>query len=135
MRMDSIERDVIIINPYRFKNPSAQTEWEAKSIQKDNLKNLDKTYKESSTELSKQVNQNFNISQEELKKIIEEIKHKMSMLEKYLQINIDEQLQMPISKIIDMRTEEVIRQIPPEWIVEILRRVEELRGVFYSKEV
>jgi len=133
--MDSIERDVIIINPYRFKNPSAQTEWEAKSIQKDNLKNLDKTYKESSTELSKQVNQNFNISQEELKKIIEEIKHKMSMLEKYLQINIDEQLQMPISKIIDMRTEEVIRQIPPEWIVEILRRVEELRGVFYSKEV
>jgi len=29
---------------------------------------------------------------------------------------------MPISKIIDMRTEEVIRQIPPEWVVEILKK-------------
>jgi len=56
------------------------------------------------------------------------------MIEKYLQIDIDQQLRMPISKIIDMRTEEIIRQIPPEWIVDILRRMEELRGVIYSKE-
>jgi flagellar protein FlaG len=33
-----------------------------------------------------------------------------------------------------MRTEEIIRQIPPDWIVDILRRMEELRGVIYSKE-
>ncbi|ODA44288.1 Flagellin protein FlaG [Thermodesulfovibrio sp. N1] len=74
------------------------------------------------------------MSQEELNRMMEEIRHKFSMLEKYLQIDIDEQLQIPISKIIDMRTEEVIRQIPPDWIVDILRRMEELRGVFYSKE-
>jgi flagellar protein FlaG len=66
--------------------------------------------------------------------MMEEIKHKFSMIEKYLQIDIDQQLRMPISKIIDMRTEEIIRQIPPEWIVDILRRMEELRGVIYSKE-
>jgi len=78
--------------------------------------------------------QKVAVSQEELNKMMEEIEHKFSMIEKYLQIDIDQQLRMPISKIIDMRTEEIIRQIPPEWIVDILRRMEELRGVIYSKE-
>jgi len=56
-------------------------------------------------------------------------------MERYLKIDIDSELKMPISKIIDMRTEEVIRQIPPEWVVDILRRMNELKGIFYAEEV
>ena len=128
MRLDGIDRETIIINPYRImetidhKNTQPiQTNHEKISLQND----LNK---------QKQNTEKVTISQEELNRMMEEIRHKFSMLEKYLQIDIDEQLQMPISKIIDMRTEEVIRQIPPDWIVDILRRMEELRGVLYSKE-
>lgn len=128
MRLDGIDREIVVINPYRKINvhtpeqgsesvhPQAQL---FRLKQESDVKNV----------------QTPTISQEELNKIVEELKHKFSLIDKYLKIDIDEQLKMPISKIIDMRTEEIIRQIPPEWIVDILRRMEELKGVFYAQEV
>ncbi|MGB9710628.1 MAG: flagellar protein FlaG [Thermodesulfovibrio sp.] len=129
MKVDGIERETIIINPYRH-TETDNTQTIIYANQKDIIKtenddNLSGTNK----------NQKITVSQQELNKMMEELRHKFSMLEKYLQIDIDQELQMPISKIIDMTTEEVIRQIPPEWIVEILRRMEELKGIFYSREV
>jgi flagellar protein FlaG len=131
MRLDGVDKETIIINPYRqTENVNLQN---TQPIQE----NITKISNQSQNDLTKQTKniQKVAVSQEELNKMMEEIKHKFSMIEKYLQIDIDQQLRMPISKIIDMRTEEIIRQIPPEWIVDILRRMEELRGVFYSKEV
>lgn len=130
MKLDGIEREQIIINPYRklevnFTNSQDNIQIQTGVNRKEQLND---------SNLIQNAQKN-TISQEELNKLMEELRHKFSMLEKYLQIDIDQQLKMPISKIIDMRTEEVIRQIPPEWIVEILRRMEELRGVLYSKEV
>lgn len=130
MRLDGLDREVITINPYR------QTEivnlQNTQTIQ-ENIAKISNQNQNDFTEQTKNT-QKVAVSQEELNKMMEEIKHKFSMIEKYLQIDIDQQLRMPISKIIDMRTEEIIRQIPPEWIVDILRRMEELRGVIYSKE-
>ncbi|GAQ95252.1 flagellar protein FlaG [Thermodesulfovibrio aggregans] len=130
MKLDGIEREQIIINPYRklevnFTNSQDNIQIQTGVNRKEQLND---------SNLIQNAQKN-TISQEELNKLMEELRHKFSMLEKYLQIDIDQQLQIPISKIIDMRTEEVIRQIPPDWIVEILRRMEELRGVLYSKEV
>lgn len=130
MKLDGIEREQIIINPYRklevnFTNSQDNIQIQTGVNRKEQLND---------SNLIQNAQKN-TISQEELNKLMEELRHKFSMLEKYLQIDIDQQLKMPISKIIDMRTEEVIRQIPPDWIVEILRRMEELRGVLYSKEV
>lgn len=128
MRLDGIDREIVVINPYRNINvhipeqalENVQTQAQLFSLkQESDAKNV----------------QNPTISQEELNRIVEELKHKFSLIDKYLKIDIDEQLKMPISKIIDMRTEEIIRQIPPDWIVDILRRLEELKGVFYAQEV
>lgn len=130
MKLDGIDKEIIMINPYR---QAESYTINAQSIQKSNLNSLDN--QKSLIQQNSNNSQKLAMSQEEINKMMEEIRHKFSMLEKYLQIDIDQQLQIPISKIIDMRTEEIIRQIPPEWIVEILRRMEELRGVFYAKEV
>lgn len=130
MKLDGIEKEVIMINPYRqaksdiiythsLQKESFNALSNQKSFEQENLDNFGK----------------ITMSQEELNRIMDEIKHKFSMLEKYLKIDIDAELKMPISKIIDMRTEEVIRQIPPEWLVDILKRMEELKGVFYYEEV
>ncbi len=128
MRLDGIEREIIAINPYR--NINVQDF-------KDRLKNLDSQIKISSQILEENAKdtEKLTIYQEDLNKLVEELRHKFNLIEKYLKINIDEQLKIPISRIIDMRTEEIIRQIPPEWIVDILRRMEELKGVFYQEEV
>jgi len=130
MRLDGLDREIITINPYR------QTEvvnlQNTQPIQ-ENIAKISNQNQNDFTEQTKNT-QKVTVSQEELNKMMEEIKHKFSMIEKYLQIDIDQQLRIPISKIIDMRTEEIIRQIPPDWIVDILRRMEELRGVIYSKE-
>lgn len=130
MKLDGIEKEVIIINPYRqAKSDIIYTQ----SLQKESLNSLSnqKSFEQENLDNSGKI----TMSQEELNRIMDEIKHKFSMLEKYLKIDIDAELKMPISKIIDMRTEEVIRQIPPEWLVDILKRMEELKGVFYYEEV
>ncbi|MCS7214658.1 MAG: flagellar protein FlaG [Thermodesulfovibrio sp.] len=130
MRLDGIEKEIIIINPFR------QIEVDAiynKSLQNNDLDSLN-----NQKSLIQKNSNNFQktaISQEELNRLMDEIRHKFSMLEKYLRIDIDRELKMTISKIIDMRTEEVIRQIPPDWLIEILKRMEELKGVFYNQEV
>ncbi|MEN2986234.1 MAG: flagellar protein FlaG [Thermodesulfovibrionaceae bacterium] len=125
MRVDGIEGETIIINPYRYPKTDIS---QNKALQLGDFKRIQIAFIEQSD------TKKTTISSEHLNRLMEELKHKFSMLEKYLKIQIDEILQIPISKIIDMRTEEVIRQIPPEWIVEILRRMEELKGIFYSKE-
>lgn len=127
MRLDGVDREIITINPYRRSNiDQIELPQLKEQIQLKNLTQPDETTKQ----LQKPV-----VSQEELNKIMEELRHKLNMLEKYLKIDIDSELKMPISKIIDMRTEEVIRQIPPEWVIDILRRMNELKGIFYAEEV
>lgn len=129
MRLEGVDRTVII-NP--FKKPQLENKL-VESLQQDSS-NI--TYKSKEILTGTENNtQRLTLSQEELNRMMEEIRHKFSLLEKYLQIDIDRELQIPISKIIDMTTEEVIRQIPPEWIIEILRRMEELKGIFYYEEV
>lgn len=128
MKLKGIEQEVVIINPYRQTKTDQNHPIQTASTQRMN--NLEQNLTNNQNNAKK-----LTVDQEELNKMMDELRHKFSMLEKYLQINIDDQLQMPISKIIDMRTEEVIRQIPPEWVVEILRRMDELKGVLYSKEV
>lgn len=127
MRLDGIGKEIIVINPYRninvqnFARESKKVEVEVKPFSQTD-------------EVTKEI-QKPSISQEELNKLVEELRHKFNLIDKYLKIDIDEQLKIPISRIIDMSTEEIIRQIPPDWIVDILRRMEELKGVFYAEEV
>lgn len=128
MRLDGIDREIVVINPYR--NINVHTPEQAL----ENVQAQAQLFSLKQDSDAKNV-QTPTISQEELNKIVEELKHKFSLIDKYLKIDIDEQLKMPISKIIDMRTEEIIRQIPPDWIIDILRRLEELKGVFYAQEV
>lgn len=127
MRLDGIGKEIIAINPYRNINVQ-KFEMESKKVELE-VKPFSQT-----DEIIKEI-QKPSVSQEELNKLVEELRHKFNLIEKYLKIDIDEQLKMPISRIIDMRTEEIIRQIPPDWIVDILRRMEELKGVFYAEEV
>lgn len=75
------------------------------------------------------------ISTEELNKLIEEIRRKFDMLNRYLRIDIDPELEIPVAKIIEKDTNKVIRQIPPEYILELMKKIDQMLGILLEKEV
>jgi flagellar protein FlaG len=75
-----------------------------------------------------------DIKPEELQKLIEEVKRKFDMLSKYLKIDIDRELEMPVVKIMERDTNRVIRQIPPDYLLELMKRIDQLLGLLVEKE-
>jgi len=78
---------------------------------------------------------NLKVTNEELQKIIQEIKRKLDFLNRYLKIEIDDQLEIPVVKIFERDTNRLIRQVPPDHILRLMRRIDEMLGVFLSERV
>lgn len=76
-----------------------------------------------------------DVRPEELQKLIEEVKRKFDMLSKYLKIDIDQDLGIPVVKIMEKDTNRVIRQIPPDYLLELMKRIDQLLGLLVEKEV
>jgi flagellar protein FlaG len=71
---------------------------------------------------------------EELKKIIEELQNKMSYLNKSLKIELDEEIKKPIVKIIDITSNEVIRQIPSDYVINIIKNINKMLGALVNEK-
>ena len=81
------------------------------------------------------VQEKRDIKPEELQKLIEEVKRKFDMLSKYLKIDIDRELEIPVVKIMERDTNRVIRQIPPDYLLELMKRIDQLLGLLVEREV
>ncbi|MFN3598972.1 MAG: flagellar protein FlaG [Aquificaceae bacterium] len=91
-------------------------------------------------EINKEMVQEANkseqrISSEELSKLMEEIKRKFDMLSKYLRIDIDSDLEIPVAKIIEKDTNKIIRQIPPEYLLDLMKKIDQTLGILLEREV
>jgi len=98
----------------------------------------DGTLKKLQREVDQQVQdaqEKRDIKPEELQKLIEEVKRKFDMLSKYLKIDIDQELEMPVVKIMEKDTNRVIRQIPPDYLLELMKRIDQLLGLLVEREV
>jgi len=97
----------------------------------------DGTLKKLQREVDQQVQdvqEKRDIKPEELQKLMEEVKRKFDMLSKYLKIDIDQELEMPVVKIMERDTNKVIRQIPPDYLLELMKRIDQLLGLLVEKE-
>jgi flagellar protein FlaG len=74
------------------------------------------------------------VNSQELQKLMEEIKRKFDMLSKYLRIDIDSELEIPVAKIIEKDTNRVIRQIPPEYLLDLMKKIDQMLGILLNKE-
>ncbi len=83
---------------------------------------------------------------QKLNKFLEILNRRLNPLEKELKVEIDKDLNIPIFKIIDKNTKEVLRQIPLEEVIKFLKnfekflklehiREEDLKGLLFKKEV
>jgi flagellar protein FlaG len=59
-----------------------------------------------------------NFNEEELKGVVKELNKLLSGLNRVLKVEIDKDLKMPVFKLIDLETKEVVRQIPLEEILK-----------------
>jgi len=97
----------------------------------------------SDTNLSKENNLNLEnikkniekLDEKQIENIFNSLKEKFDYMNKYLKIEIDKDLKEPVVKIIDKKTNEVIRQIPPEYLLELAKKIDNLEGFLYDKEV
>ncbi|WP_079653478.1 flagellar protein FlaG [Thermocrinis minervae] len=74
-----------------------------------------------------------NLSTEELQKILEEIRRKLDYFNIQLKIDIDKDLEIPVVKIINIETNEVIRQIPPEYLLELMKKIDQMLGILLER--
>jgi len=69
---------------------------------------------------------------EELKKILQELQNKFSYLNKSLKIELNEEIKEPVVKIIDITNNQVIRQIPPDYVINIIKNINKMLGVLVN---
>lgn len=65
---------------------------------------------------------------------MEKIVHTAKFFNKELHLEIEKDLNMVIVKVIDGETDEVIRQIPSEELVELSKKAKNLKGLLVDKE-
>lgn len=71
-------------------------------------------------------NKRADASQEEVKNQIEELQQFNQNIDRTLQFKVDEELGVTIVRVIDKETDELIRQFPPEELINLSRRLKEL---------
>jgi flagellar protein FlaG len=71
---------------------------------------------------------------EELKKILQELQNKISYLNKSLKIELNEEIKEPVVKIIDITSNEVIRQIPPDYVINIIKNINKMLGALVNEK-
>ena len=108
----------------RFMETSEQVriQREIKQQQKQQLEEAERLKKE-------------KLTPEVMQEIIEELKKKPSMLNTQLKIQIDKDTDILVVKVINKETNEVIRQIPPEYLLKIAKYLDEITGLLYNEKV
>ncbi|MBI5741905.1 MAG: flagellar protein FlaG [Nitrospirae bacterium] len=66
---------------------------------------------------------------------VEQIENAARFLDRELRLEIEKDLNIMVVKIIDSKTEEIIRQIPPEELIELSKHAKDLKGLLINKEV
>jgi len=120
----------------RIERGNVSFDWEFfREIQQNLLQKNQGNLENFRKEIKQRLEVNRKVSNEEIQKIIEEIKRKLDYLNKYLKIEIDQDLEIPVVKIIERDTDRIIRQIPPEYLLELMKRIDEMLGVLLNERV
>ncbi|MBI5665815.1 MAG: flagellar protein FlaG [Nitrospirae bacterium] len=70
----------------------------------------------------------------ETKEAMGRIEEAAVLFNRKIRLELEEDLDIMIVKVVDSETEEVIRQIPPEELVELSKNAKDLKGLLINKE-
>lgn len=75
------------------------------------------------------------LAPEESQALLEEILKKVEVLNRYIKMEVDKELGVTVVKIIDKKSQEVLRQIPPEYLLEVMKKFEEMLGLLVDERI
>ena len=107
----------------------------SQNVEALNRKQISKIQEEHQTENKAKEVQAEKITPEVLKKAIENLNKKLSMLNSQLKIETDEDTGIRVIKVVDKETQKVIRQIPPETVLKIAKYIDEVAGLIFNEKV
>jgi flagellar protein FlaG len=73
--------------------------------------------------------------QQELEEAVERLNKMMESGKRGLGFSVDKQINVMVVTVKDTNTGEVVRQIPSEAVLRVAHRIEDLKGILYSKHV
>jgi flagellar protein FlaG len=73
--------------------------------------------------------------EKQIQKAIEQLTKNLSYLNTHLNITLDKKADSLVIKIIDNKTNQVIKEIPPEYMLRIAEAINNLVGIIVSKKV
>jgi flagellar protein FlaG len=75
------------------------------------------------------------LSTEEIEQIVSELNNFIQIFNTKIAFEIDKETKKTVLKIIDAQSNEIIRQIPPEELLAISKRISELLGLIINARV
>jgi len=106
------------VNRVQGKQPLAGPET-VQSVKQDVVQSADKAAKTSADEAK-------------LDKVVEDLNEFVQVIQRKLQFSVDEESGKTVVKVIDSETDQVIRQIPSEEILEMQNRLGEMNGLLFQ---
>jgi len=88
----------------------------------------------SATELMQKNKQQLSIAEEAIVKAIEKANKALAGVEKSFQYSVHEKTGDIIVKVINQDTKEVIREIPPEKLIDLVLKLQEISGVIIDEK-
>ncbi|WP_022847126.1 MULTISPECIES: flagellar protein FlaG [unclassified Desulfurobacterium] len=110
------------------------------TIQMNNPQNVGRNVRigvQNQTRKAVQEEEKKKLSPQEMEKLLNDLKEKLSMLNTQLKIEIEkigDGEEIPVIKVIDTKTKEVIRQIPPEYMIKIAKYIDEITGLLLREK-
>ncbi|AEA33846.1 flagellar protein FlaG [Hippea maritima] len=118
--------EVALQNKIQTQQASNQTQ-RAAEVQKLNLKD---------TQQSPNSGYKKQLSPDELKRVISKINDNVSKLNKDVRFTYNDTLKSLVVKVVDSKTGKVIREIPPQEVINLQKKLSEVVGIIFdSKEV
>ncbi|PMP62385.1 MAG: flagellar biosynthesis protein FlaG [Hydrogenobaculum sp.] len=81
------------------------------------------------------INTNKDNLEKQIQKAIEQLTQSLSYLNTHLNITLDKKADSLVIKIIDNKTNQVIKEIPPEYMLRIAEAINNLVGIIVNKKV
>ena len=113
-----------------FEMPEVQAELTLKRPQEGNLERLNREMEQQ----TQRAQETQRVNDEDIRRMMEEIKRKFDILSKYLRIDIDTDLEIPVAKIIERETNRIIRQIPPDYLLDLMKKIDQMLEILVKKE-
>ena len=106
--------------------PSASSSLDTGGIAASDLESVNPTKATTVEQVEVTENKQTDANHSELRSQIEELQQFNQNIDRSLQFEVDEELGVTIVRVIDKETDELIRQFPPEELINLSRRLKEL---------